>query len=271
MQQNPVSYEAFLHLVEGDLTESEADFRRAINIPDSNIEKIHSIRDQYFQIIEKMREEGHNSTEKFGLLTFIQKGENEIQRLHEFRQKQENEIQRLQAEAFKIWWAKKNYDKARAAFSESIAANPNDYWAWCAVAEVFLLSKETEQAISALNRAFQINSQDARIYYVFALLHLTLHELDLFKDKIALAIQIAQAYYENEPDDTCNVLELALYRLVDDQIDVAELLFRQAASGNITPTRIRTTIYDLQSFLTLSPNFSPAQQMIDLLETSIAQ
>jgi Tfp pilus assembly protein PilF len=255
---------SFLHMVEGNLRESETDFTLAMNTDQDIAEKLYSIQDEYYRILEVLREENNSSMRKIGLLEFNRRQENEIQQL-------KNESQQLRSELVKLHWVNKNYKEAHAILSKLIADNPSDYWTWCTLAEVFLLSRETEQATKALNRAFQINSQDSRIYYAFALLHCTLHELDLFKAKITLAIQIAQERYSDAPDDWRNVLELALYCLVDDQVDAAELLFRQVVNGKVSLDRVRVAICDLQILLTLFPDLSLAQQMIDLLKTSIEQ
>ncbi|MBD1855768.1 MULTISPECIES: AAA family ATPase [Leptolyngbya] len=268
---------SFLHMLEGNLSEAETDFTLAMDVAKDSEEELQSIQNEYLQMIKILREESNSSSETIGLLEFIHKQESEIQQkekeIQRLRSEQQlrSEIRRLRSELFRVFWAKKNYEKAYDIVSELIADKPNGYWTLCLVAEAFLFSKEVNPSIRALNRALQVNSQDSRVYYNFALLHLIRHELDSFKANITLAIQIAQTCYSHAPDDWRNVLELALYRLVDEQVDAAELLFRQVVNGRVPSTRIRVAICDLQILLTLFPDFNLAQQMIELLKTSIEQ
>ena len=252
-----------IHVLEGDLNAAEADFTCAFDVAAEDIaEDLYPIRDIFFQLIEALRKKSTNSVDKFGLIEFNRRFKNEEQEL-------KNEIQQLRAEIFRVHWAGKKYDEALDIFKQSIADNPNDDCAWCALGETFLFYRETNQAIKALDRAFQINCQYSRTYYALALLHLTLDELDLFKVKLTMAIQIVQTRYDQSPNDWRNVLELALYYLINDQAAAADSLYRQAATQRAPRNHIKTAIWNLRIFLTLFPGFSQIQQRISLLEAVV--
>ena len=265
-----------IHVLEGDLNTAEADFTRAVDLADEDrAEALYSIQDNFFQVIEALRKESTNSEDRVGLIESIRRSKNknqelknENQELKNKNQELKNEIQQMSAELFRVHWRRKNYDEALAAFNQSIVDNPEDDCAWCALGEISLFHGETNQAIKALDRALQINSQYSRTYYAFALLHLTLNELDLFKIKLAMAIQIAQTRCDQFPNDWRNVLELALYHLINDQAAAADSLYRQAVNQRAPRDRINTAIWNLRNFLTLFPDFSQLQQRISLLEAA---
>ena len=258
-----------IHVLEGDLNTAEADFTRAVDLAaEDRAEALYSIQDNFFQVIEALRKESTNSEDRVRLIESIRRSKNKKQELKNENQELRNEIQQMSAELFRVHWRRKNYDEALAAFNQSIVDNPEDDCAWCALGEISLFHGETNQAIKALDRALQINSQYSRTYYAFALLHLTLNELDLFKIKLAMAIQIAQTRYDQFPNDWRNVLELALYHLINDQAAAADSLYRQAVNQRAPRDRINTAIWNLRNFLTLFPDFSQLQQRISLLEAA---
>lgn len=64
-----------------------------------------------------------------------------------------------------------------------------------------------------------------------------------------------------------NTVNLALYHVVANNTDTADMLYRQSL---VAPARtLRMTIRDLQDFLTLFPDHAQAQQMVALLQSTL--
>ena len=130
--------------------------------------------------------------------------------------------------------------------------------------------EDCSNVINELDYVIELNPKDDWNFYVRALIYKFLQQSDRAEVDITRGIKLAKARHEENPQDCCNTLNLALYYLASDDVSNANYLYDLALSGNSTPEGIRKAIHDLYDFLTFFPNHKPAQTMQDLLQTALS-
>ncbi len=164
-----------------------------------------------------------------------------------------------------IYKSIERYEEAIADFNRAIELDPDSAWIVANRGEARLALSEYEQALADFNYALTLEPKSNWKQYTRALAYLALNQVELAQADLIAAIQQAKAEYDQNPTDWCNIFNLALYYLVNSQIDEAEMLYGFASDA---PNNwVRMAIRDLRDLLVVFPSNTLAQQMLQQLES----
>lgn len=146
------------------------------------------------------------------------------------------------------------YDEALKDFDRAIELYPNHDWALCRRAEIHLFLKAYDKALSDFAKTieFSLNNDWRRFTYSLALK--AAGQLNAAKENLVFAIQIAQQRQSENPQNYRTCLTLALYHLADDNLALAQQLYQNALSQELSAALIQEALRGLEDFLNVFPN-----------------
>jgi tetratricopeptide (TPR) repeat protein len=160
--------------------------------------------------------------------------------------------------------ALKRYEEALKDLDRSIELDKHLSWPITCRLEVYLFSNQPERVIETeIPESYEGTWQ----FYIHALAHLKLNQLEPAKADLKQAIAIAQAAYEKDPIDYQNTFNLALYHLAAAHPEESDRLYTSNLTAPIE--WLQMAIDDLDDFLQLFPDHPQAQQVKQMLQGAI--
>ena len=161
------------------------------------------------------------------------------------------------------------YEEALSNFNRAIELDDKFAFAIAFRGEVYLLLRQYNQALIDFKTAIEIEVSDWH-HYEQALAHLSLNQINNAKANLSQAIYLAHQDYEKASNNHRNTFNLALYYLVEGDLDQAKYFYQDALTQEAPLPRINEAIHDLQDLLTILPNYPHAQEMQDFLESALS-
>ena len=158
------------------------------------------------------------------------------------------------------------YAEAIADLDRTIELDPKDALAIGFRGEVLLQTGKYQDALVDFHRAIELKSDGDWWFYERGLTYLMTQQPELAQQDFAEAIRLAQAKYQEQPENWQNAFNLAIYHLAAGHEREAEQLYQSGAAANLPEHRLRAAINDLRDFLRLFPNHAQAQQELKMLQ-----
>jgi len=161
---------------------------------------------------------------------------------------------------------------ALADFDRAIEIDDSDAWAIGRRGETYQLMGHYPAALADFDRALDLEPDDDWWSYNRALTHLAMSSTEQAKTDLSRAIRRAENVHSQNPEDSRNVFDLALYHLAAGQADQARRLYQTTVSDvGVSPWLVRGALQDLDDILGVLPDLSEADAIRTLLQKKLKE
>ncbi|MBT9317646.1 tetratricopeptide repeat protein [Leptothoe spongobia] len=151
------------------------------------------------------------------------------------------------------------YGKALDDFNRAIELATDYRWAIRRRGEVYGLIRHYEQAMADFNSALELSPSSNWTLYWRSIIHQATGNEENAKEDIYKAIRMAQLFYERNPNDIDNILNLALYHIVINDRKNSKAFYREALSKKHVSHYLSKTHKNLEELIKFFPNNRIAQ------------
>ncbi|MDB9525846.1 tetratricopeptide repeat protein [Oscillatoria sp. CS-180] len=163
------------------------------------------------------------------------------------------------------------YSEALADFDRAVELDPEYEWAIAQRSFTYLLMHRFEKALEECHRAIELGLNNDLIYCVQAIVYLALQKSDEAEAAIAKVIALAEEDYEKDSEDTDNIFGLAIFHLINKDLEQSQNFYQEAISKDPSSLKIREAIYDLKMLLKVLPGYPGAEEMQSYLNGVLDQ
>jgi tetratricopeptide (TPR) repeat protein len=163
------------------------------------------------------------------------------------------------------------YQEALADFDRAIALDEKYDWAFLRRGMTCRLIGRYQEALADFNRAIALNEKADWYRYCRAQLHFLTGQMNAFESDLHAAIELAQTFLRNTPNNCHIGFNLAFYNLVAGNLNDAELLYARLTSTCSSWPNLQGAVEGLTDFLTMQPSNEIAQSIRTQLQTRIAE